>query len=168
MRNFLRRAGWLSLVILFVGTSLGIGIWAFWVNTHQKNDTAASKPKTTKLAGTKLQNYEPIAKVDSLKKIDEVPGTGTAAKSTSTITVSYTGALASTGVIFESSQDTGQPVTFALNQVIKGWQEGLPGMKVGGTRRLLIPSALAYGPQTQGSIPPNSDLVFEVTLLAVK
>jgi FKBP-type peptidyl-prolyl cis-trans isomerase len=118
--------------------------------------------------GTQLSNLTPVAKVDSLQKIDATVGTGAEAKADSTVTVSYTGALASTGVIFESSIDSGQPVTFALNQVIKGWQEGIPGMKVGGSRRLMIPASLAYGAQGNSTIPANSDLVFDVSLVSVK
>jgi FKBP-type peptidyl-prolyl cis-trans isomerase len=78
--------------------------------------------------------------------------------------------VASTGTIFQSSLDTGQPVTFALNQVIKGWSEGVPGMKEGGVRRLLIPADKAYGanPPQGSNIPPNADLVFDITLVSVK
>lgn len=125
---------------------------------------------TNKLQGTKLANFEPIAKVDSLQKIDEVVGTGAEAKADSTVTAHYTGAVASTGVIFQSSHDMGQPVDFPPNGVIKGWSEGAPGMKVGGKRRLLIPAELAYGanpPQGSG-IPANADLVFDIELTAVK
>jgi peptidylprolyl isomerase len=85
--------------------------------------------------------------------------------------VLYTGAVADTGVIFQSSLDSGpSPVTFALNQVIIGWQDGIPGMKVGGVRQLLIPAAEAYGtnPPANSGIPANAALVFNVTLLAVK
>ncbi len=125
---------------------------------------------TTKLEGTKLANFEPVAKVDSLQKIDEVVGTGAEAKADSTVTAHYTGAVAATGIIFQSSHDMGQPIDFPLSGVIKGWSEGVPGMKVGGKRRLLIPAGLAYGanpPQGSG-IPANADLVFDIELTAVK
>jgi FKBP-type peptidyl-prolyl cis-trans isomerase len=82
--------------------------------------------------------------------------------------VHYTGALASTGVIFESSKDGGKTATFGLGQVIKGWQDGVPGMKVGGKRRLVIPYADAYGEAgSPPSIPAKSDLVFDIELVAV-
>lgn len=73
------------------------------------------------------------------------------------------------GVTFDSSVDRGEPADFGLNGVIQGWTKGLPGMKPGGIRRLLIPSGLAYGAQQKGDkIPPNSDLVFEVKLLRIE
>lgn len=126
-----------------------------------------SKEKTVVLKGTQLQNYTPGTPISSLQTQDTVEGTGDVVKPGAKVTVDYTGALASTGVIFESSKDSGQAVTFGLDQVIKGWTQGIPGMKVGGTRRLLIPASLAYGSQGNSTIPANSDLVFDVTLKSV-
>lgn len=172
MKTFLKRAGWILLAFLFVGTGLGVGVVAFWQATHQQKDTTttSSTPSGPKLKGTQLSGFTPVAKVDSLQKIDTQAGTGAEAKASSTVTVNYTGAVAATGTVFESSLDTGQPVTFALNQVIKGWQDGVPGMKPGGTRRLLIPAALGYGanPPASSGIPANADLVFDITLIAVQ
>ena len=171
MRSFLRRAGWLFLTLLFIVTGLGVGVVAFWQATHQNNSQTSPPPPpppADKLAGTKLENFTPVAHIDSLQKIDTKEGNGAAAQPNSTVTVLYTGALASTGVIFESNADTGQPLTSQLSGLIKGWQDGIPGMKVGGTRRLLIPAAQAYGAQANEKIPANSDLVFDVTLLSVK
>ena len=130
---------------------------------------AANKENKVKLAGTKLTNYTPVSSVDSLQKVDTVVGTGAEAKAGDTITADYTGAVASTGVIFQSSLDSGQPATFSLKGVIAGWSQGVPGMKVGGTRRLIIPAALAYGanPPSGSNIPANADLVFDVTLRKV-
>ena len=163
------------LVILFVGTGLGVGVVAFWQATHQDKDNSpvvntTNKPPENLLKGTQLAGFLPVAKVDSLQKIDTQPGDGDEAKANSTVTVQYTGALAATGIIFESSIDSGQPVTFRLNQVIKGWQEGLPGMKVNGQRRLLIPASSAYGanPPPGSGIPANADMVFDIILLDVK
>jgi len=118
------------------------------------------------LEGTKLQNFTPVNNIPSLKTEDIKTGTGDEVKPGDTVTVDYTGAVAATGVIFQSSLDTGQPVSFSLNQVIQGWTNGIPGMKVGGTRRLLIPAAQAYGanPPAGSGIPANADLVFDVTL----
>jgi peptidylprolyl isomerase len=120
------------------------------------------------LEGTKLESFEPITSVTELKIIDTVEGTGDTVPEGATITAHYTGALASNGTIFQSSHDFGKPVTFGLSQVIAGWTKGVPGMKVGGTRRLLIPAAMAYGSNSPSSnIPPNSDLVFDIELVSV-
>jgi FKBP-type peptidyl-prolyl cis-trans isomerase len=122
----------------------------------------------TPLEGTKLADFTPLAKVDSLQIIDLVAGPGEAVKPGATITAHYTGALCVDGTIFQSSHDFGKPATFGLNQVIAGWTEGVPGMKVGGIRRLIIPSALAYGSaRAAANIPPNSDLVFDIELVSL-
>jgi peptidyl-prolyl cis-trans isomerase len=123
----------------------------------------------TRYEGTKLADFTPIAKVDALQIIDIIPGTGTEVPAGATITAHYTGALCKNGVIFQSSHDFGQPVTFGLDQVIRGWTEGVPGMKVGGMRRLIIPSEMAYGSvRAAANIPPNSDLVFDIELVDIK
>jgi FKBP-type peptidyl-prolyl cis-trans isomerase len=106
---------------------------------------------------------------DGLKYINLKVGDGTLATANSTVRVHYTGWLSS-GKKFDSSRDRGQPfdVTLGQGQVIAGWDEGIPGMKVGGRRKLIIPPALAY--KDQGSpptIPPNATLIFTVEILAV-
>lgn len=122
----------------------------------------------TPLEGTQLANFTPTEKVTVLEKIDTVEGTGAEATPGATVTVHYTGAIAATGVIFQSSHDMGRSISFGLNQVIKGWTDGVPGMKVGGTRRLVIPAEQAYGASSPApNIPANSDLVFDIELLAV-
>jgi FKBP-type peptidyl-prolyl cis-trans isomerase FkpA len=122
----------------------------------------------TPLEGTKLADFTPLAHVDSLQIIDLVAGSGEAAQPGATITAHYTGALCVDGTIFQSSHDFGKPATFGLNQVITGWTEGVPGMKVSGIRRLIIPSALAYGSvRAAANIPANSDLVFDIELISV-
>ncbi|TXG77131.1 FKBP-type peptidyl-prolyl cis-trans isomerase [Patescibacteria group bacterium] len=121
------------------------------------------------LEGTTLADFTPVNNVAELQKIDTTPGDGEEVKPGATVTVHYTGAIASTGKIFQSSKDTGQPISFPLDGVIKGWTEGVPGMKVGGTRRLMIPSDQAYGETGSGaSIPPNSDLVFDIELISIE
>ena len=128
-----------------------------------------AKDNTPLLQGTKLQNFTPIERVSELQIIDLQPGAGDVVPQGATINAHYTGALAKTGIIFQSSHDFGQPITFGLNQVISGWTQGVPGMRVGGTRRLIIPAALAYGAQSPSpSIPPNSDLVFDIELVKIK
>ena len=121
-----------------------------------------------KLEGTKLANFEPVVKVNELQIIDTVVGTGDEVPVGGTVTAHYTGALCADGTIFQSSHDFGEAVTFPLDRVIAGWTQGVPGMKVGGTRRLVIPSAMAYGSaRASASIPPNSDLLFDIELVAV-
>jgi len=121
------------------------------------------------LEGTKLADFEPISKVAELQIIDTIEGTGEEVPEGATITAHYTGALCKDGTIFQSSHDFGEAISFGLNQVIKGWTVGVPGMKVGGTRRLIIPSEMAYGSaRAAANIPPNSDLVFDIELVAIK
>ena len=123
----------------------------------------------TKYEGTKLTDFTPIDTVDTLEVIDISEGTGDVVPEGATITAHYTGALCKNGIIFQSSHDFGDAITFGLNQVVKGWTVGVPGMKVGGMRRLIIPSDMAYGSARAASnIPPNSDLVFDIELVAIK
>lgn len=113
-----------------------------------------------------MANFTPLTPVPELQVIDMIEGTGAIVPENATITAHYTGALCKDGTIFQSSHDFGKPITFGLNQVIKGWTKGVPGMKVGGTRRLVIPSAMAYGSvRAAANIPPNSDLVFDIELV---
>jgi len=124
---------------------------------------------TSPLEGTKLNQFQPIDHVETLQIIDLVPGEGAEVPQNATITAHYTGALCKDGTIFQSSHDFGKPATFGLHQVIEGWSKGVPGMKVGGTRRLVIPSAMAYGSARAASnIPPNSDLVFDIELIDIE
>ncbi|HET7487341.1 MAG TPA: FKBP-type peptidyl-prolyl cis-trans isomerase [Acidimicrobiales bacterium] len=97
-------------------------------------------------------------------------GTGAVVTVNDTVTVNYTGVACSTGKIFDSSYKRGEPATFPLNGVIKGWTEGIPGMKVGGRRLLGIPSDLAYGatPQQGSGIAPDEALWFVVEVLDAK
>ena len=122
----------------------------------------------SQLEGTTLTGFEPVDKVEKLEILDTVVGEGDEVQPGATITAHYTGALCKNGVIFQSSHDMGRPITFPLNGVIQGWQDGVPGMKVGGTRRLLIPAAQAYGSASPSpSIPANSDLVFDIELVEI-
>ena len=123
-----------------------------------------------KYEGTKLAQFEPRTEpVRELEIIDMEVGSGEEVPAGSKITAHYTGALVKNGVIFQSSLDFGDPVTFGLNQVIQGWTVGVPGMKVGGTRRLIIPAEMAYGASSPAkNIPAHSDLVFDIDLIAIK
>ncbi len=104
---------------------------------------------------------------DGLKIRDLKEGTGAPAQPGTSVTVHYTGWLTN-GKMFDSSFKAGEPITFSLNRVVKGWGLGIPGMKPGGVRKLVIPAALGYGPDgSPPDIPPNATLVFEVELLKV-
>src|SRR5689334_946796 len=111
-----------------------------------------------------------VTTASGLKYTDTKVGTGAEAKAGQNVSVHYTGWLTN-GTKFDSSKDRGQPFNFPLGggRVIKGWDEGVQGMKVGGVRKLTIPPNLGYGAQGAGGvIPPNATLVFEVELLDVK
>lgn len=102
-----------------------------------------------------------------LQYVELTVGTGATAQAGQTVTVHYTGWLEN-GTKFDSSVDRGQPFSFPLGagRVIKGWDEGVQGMKVGGKRKLTIPSSLGYGARGAGGvIPPNAILIFDVELL---
>lgn len=106
---------------------------------------------------------------EKLKTEDIKVGEGREVKSGDTVVIHYKGTLTN-GEQFDSSYDRGQPfeTKIGVGSVIKGWDEGVPGMKIGGKRKLTIPSDMAYGEQGQGSIPPNSTLIFEVELVDIK
>ncbi len=112
-----------------------------------------------------------IEKMEEKLIIEDIKaGTGEEAKTGSIVSVHYTGTLAD-GTKFDSSLDRGVPFSFTVGQgyVIAGWDQGIPGMKVGGKRKLTIPGSLAYGERgVAGAIPPNATLIFEVELLGVK
>lgn len=122
-----------------------------------------------KYEGTKLADFTPRDNVTKLEIIDIELGKGTEVQKGATITAHYTGALCKNGIIFQSSHDFGRAITFGLDQVIAGWTEGVPGMKIGGMRRLIIPAEMAYGSSSPArNIPANSDLVFDIELTDIK
>ena len=105
-----------------------------------------------------------------LQHEDTIVGEGAQARTGDTVSVHYTGWLEN-GTKFDSSKDRGQPFRFNLGagMVIKGWDEGVAGMKIGGTRKLTIPPKLGYGARGAGGlIPPNATLIFKVELLEIK
>lgn len=113
---------------------------------------------------------QPTETASGLKYVDLQVGEGPMPQKGQTVTVHYTGTLED-GTPFDSSRDRGQPFQFQIGvgQVIKGWDEGVSTMKVGGRRQLIIPSDLGYGPRGAGGvIPPNATLVFDVELLGTK
>jgi len=173
-------AGFFAVLFLITSSAVAISVIITLIQQHdQKASTTATTTPTTSSTSSKetkpvtpttpakqLANFTPTASVTALQSTDPVPGTGAVVKPGDTITVNYTGAVAATGTIFQSSSS---PVTFSLSQVIAGWTQGIPGMKVGGTRRLLIPANLAYGasPPSGSGIPANAALVFDVTVTKI-
>jgi FKBP-type peptidyl-prolyl cis-trans isomerase len=116
-----------------------------------------------------MADEQVIETATGLGYVDLVEGTGARAKAGDSVSVHYTGWLKS-GQKFDSSHDRGQPLVFPLGKgrVIKGWDEGVASMKVGGKRKLIIPAHLGYGQQGAGGvIPPGATLIFEVELVAV-
>jgi FKBP-type peptidyl-prolyl cis-trans isomerase len=152
----------INAIIIFVVVVLA-GIGLMYVSTTMQNSAA---PTPTPAAEQTQPND--AADLKRIKIVDEKVGTGPAVKSGDTITVDYTGTLTN-GKVFDTSIGK-QPFTTQIGtgQVIRGWDLGLIGMKVGGKRKLTIPADLGYGSQGQGAIPPNSTLIFEVSLLSIK
>ncbi len=115
-------------------------------------------------------NGKVVKTASGLQYEDMTIGTGKEAKSGSRASVHYTGTLEN-GTKFDSSRDKGEPFSFTIgaSEVIKGWDEGVAGMKVGGRRKLTIPASLGYGAQGAGGvIPPNATLIFDVELMDVQ
>ncbi|MBP9818145.1 FKBP-type peptidyl-prolyl cis-trans isomerase [Candidatus Shapirobacteria bacterium] len=129
-----------------------------------KND-----PKSPPNLAKETLQITPTVNMSSLKIEDTLVGSGPAVKSGDTIAIHYLGTLVD-GKKFDSSYDRGQPfqTKIGVGQVIKGWDEGVVGMKVGGKRKLTIPPELGYGSQEiPGAIPANSTLIFEVELVKI-
>ncbi len=127
--------------------------------------TASSTPKKTTTGANKV-----VTTSSGLKYTELKVGTGAIPKIGQTVSVHYTGTLEN-GTKFDSSRDRGVPFEFPLGtgQVIKGWDEGISTMKVGGRRQLIIPPELGYGARGAGGvIPPNATLIFDVELLSIK
>lgn len=137
----------------------------------QITGTLADPPKKKTKPAPKAGTPKVITTRSGLKYTDVKVGKGPSPKAGQDVTVHYTGKLAN-GKKFDSSRDRKMPFTFTIGQgnVIKGWDEGVMTMKVGGKRNLVIPGNLAYGEQgtPDGTIPPNATLNFEVELLGVK
>jgi peptidylprolyl isomerase len=131
----------------------------------RQEESSMATPTST--SGTEAAQQ---ATASGLQYVDVRPGTGAGVQKGQTVTVHYTGWLAD-GTKFDSSRDRNQPFKFKLGQgqVIKGWDEGVATMKIGGQRKLTIPPGLAYGAQGFGRvIPPNATLTFDVELLAAQ
>lgn len=168
--NNSQRVAAFLLALLFLLTTVGAaGYVIYQLNTESgivadTPETATQPEAPVQENSTTISNFNPPYEITELRFEDTVVGDGAEVQASDTVTIHYTGALASDGSVFDSSVD-GEPATFPLDNLIAGWQEGIPGMKVGGKRRLFIPSALGYGSSGSGSsIPPNSDLIFDIEL----
>jgi peptidylprolyl isomerase len=130
-------------------------------SSSEVSTNLSAKPKVTVPAG---------APPKKLKENEIVEGEGAEAKSGDEVTVQYVGVGYDSKKEFDSSWSRSEPFTFSLGAgaVIKGWDQGVTGMKVGGRRELIIPANLAYGPEGTGPIGPNETLIFVIDLLAVK
>lgn len=137
--------------------------------TNQSQPTSPTLPEISGAKGSKPSISAPKGVAPkSLEKKDIFIGTGKEALSTSTLEVHYTLMAWSTGTLVESSWDSGRTATFPLSGVIAGWQQGIPGMKEGGRRLLVIPPDLGYGATgAGGAIGPNETLIFVVDLIKV-
>ena len=150
---------------------LAIAGYFVWMKQHESSQIEAQSSVQTPSQGETSAQGGASSPADKDLKIEELKvGSGDEAISGKSVSVHYTGWLTD-GKEFDSSRKSGQPFTFQLGagQVIPGWDQGVAGMKVGGKRKLTIPSHLAYGEHGAGNvIPPNATLVFEVELLEVK
>lgn len=148
-------------ILFFAG-----GFW--WLGGNKSSSTVTTDAKQEATINS-ANNSNANMQNESLKIEDVTVGTGAEAKAGQEVTVNYTGKFLD-GKVFDSSIPRGTPFTFTLGggQVIKGWDLGVAGMKVGGKRKLIIAPDLAYGPNAYGPIPGNSTLVFDVELLGVK
>lgn len=170
-----RIAIWIITIVMAIGT-LGAYFIVILANSNDKRDQADLMKQ---LEQQQPKEVDPTAHrvegdVTELRAEDLKVGEGAEVKVGDKIRVQYKGTLAQTGVKFDSSYDRGEPAELTLKEgteteagVIKGWVEGIVGMKEGGKRRLIIPAEKAYGAQASEVIPANSDLVFEVELLKV-
>ena len=145
----------ISVLVLFVASLFIFHIADSWLPKKSSDSAKSMDSKTTTVKGLNIEDIK--------------VGTGPAVKNGDTVVMQYTGTLPD-GTKFDSSYDHGQPfeTQIGVGQVIKGWDLGIIGMKVGGKRKLVIPPELGYGSQAVGNIPPNSTLIFEVELLKIK
>ncbi len=172
--NHSQRVAAFLLAFLFLLSTVGTAVYVIvQLNTESGiveddltiNEQAETPPEAEEAELGTIDPYDGPYDIAELRFEDEVVGDGAEVQPGDTVTIHYTGALNADGSVFDSSVSRGEPATFPLDNLIPGWQEGIPGMKVGGKRRLFIPSALGYGESGSGSnIPPNSDLIFDIEL----
>lgn len=167
----------LSVIVFFVGvlifsSVMGANSSPTAIAAPLNSTDAIATPPTSPQQNREqlMASEQTVTTASGLQYVDIVEGTGASPSKGQTVVVHYTGTLED-GKKFDSSRDRGQPFSFKIGvgQVIKGWDEGVMTMKVGGQRKLTIPADLAYGSRGAGGvIPPNATLVFDVELLDVK
>src|SRR3954469_23042167 len=166
------RAGLLTIAVCFSLAVWGCGSDSSTTDTSTSSASTSTSTSKSQVPPAKpgAKKTKPVVKVPSgpapekLKIEDLEEGSGPAAKPGDEVTVHYVGVNYKTGKQFDASWDRGEPFTFKLGEggVIAGWEEGIPGMRPGGRRELIIPPELGYGYQRSGSIPPGSTLIFVV------
>lgn len=160
------------IFVVAVAVVLGVGIWYNNKTTAENQAIQIAQGQAAQQAAqeqAEQQQQQTQQAMNDLKITDTVVGTGAAVKTGDTVNVLYTGKL-DNGTVFDASSLHGNtPFSFTVGagQVIQGWDLGLVGMKVGGTRELVIPPALGYGTSTYGPIPANSTLHFTIQLLSI-
>ena len=168
MKEILLRVGFMLSVFVLVFAQ-GIQPNAIAASLTQTPAIAVVSENNTLIASKTMTDANAISTPSGLKYIEIKEGTGAQPQAGQTVSVHYTGTLED-GTKFDSSRDRNQPFSFKLGagQVIKGWDEGLSTMKVGGQRQLIIPPGLGYGSRGAGGvIPPNATLIFDVELLKI-
>jgi FKBP-type peptidyl-prolyl cis-trans isomerase len=165
-----------KIMIVLGLVALGVFVLIFFGNfgapkkLEEEVGGVQTKQEEVQIGFEEIEQLEEMMTVEELQIEEIIIGEGKEATAGAKITVNYTGALTD-GTKFDSSFDRDEPFTFVfgVGQVIPGWDEGLAGMKVGGKRKLTIPSDMAYGEAGAGNvIPPNATLIFEVELLEVE
>ena len=174
MAELPKRIGAFIAAVLFLVTTAGITIVVIWQASQQNKQNAGDQIVDKCQLNNGIQAeiladpepYKPTLPVNDVVKEDIPPGHGQEAKIGDCLQVKYYGTVADSGKKFDSNFDQPTTLKFRIGTgaVIPGWDQGLLGMKLGGTRRLVIPPALAYKDQAQGEIPANSTLVFVVKL----
>lgn len=157
-------------IVFYAAFALAFAFYgAGCVNSKQTNESISAKKMSNTSNAEDLTSFTKTS--TGLQFKDVVVGSGQKAEKSKVVKVHYTGTFYPSGEKFDSSLDRGKPFEFNLGQgqVIKGWDEGVQGMQIGGKRTLIIPPALGYGDYgVPGAIPPNSTLKFDVELLEVK
>lgn len=171
------------IVVMFLVSTVAFSGMVIWEQFFKKDNTAAvedlasqqdnasctmDQPTAAALAAPEI--FKPGGDVTELQTTDIEEGTGEAVQAGDCLVTKYYGTLASDGTMFDENftKETGLQFQVGMGQIIQGWDQGLIGMKEGGTRRIVIPSDLAYGENGSGTIPANADLVFVVKLDEIK